>query len=318
MKTPVYPNLSIQERTALMEVPKEGKVPIVIDSDTFNEIDDQFAISWALLQPERLDLRAIYAAPFTNSLFGEEQTHHPVSDAETGMKLSFEEIHRVLDKLPKVKRPQILEGSCHYLKDCDSPMKSPAVIDLIERAMNQNELLHVLSIGAPTNIAHALLLEPKLVHKIHVIWLGGHSFDWHNTQEFNLMQDIDASRVILNSGVALTLIPCMGVTNTLATSIPEIQYYLSNTSRIGSYLAEVAPNCPWLGFASRKVIWDIATVGYALNEDWYASNLVPSPILNDNLTWSFDNRRHAIRVIRFIDRDELFKDMFKSLIDADK
>lgn len=46
------------------------------------------------------------------------------------------------------------------------------------------------------------------------------------------MQDIDASRTLLNSGAALTLVPCMGVANTLATSVPELQHYLLGTSEI--------------------------------------------------------------------------------------
>lgn len=38
---------------------------IVIDTDAANEIDDQFALAWALLSPEQLDLVAVYAAPFS-------------------------------------------------------------------------------------------------------------------------------------------------------------------------------------------------------------------------------------------------------------
>lgn len=38
---------------------------MVIDTDAANEIDDQFALAWALLSPERLDVLAVYAAPFS-------------------------------------------------------------------------------------------------------------------------------------------------------------------------------------------------------------------------------------------------------------
>jgi len=38
---------------------------LVIDTDAANEIDDQFALAWALLSPERLDVLAVYAAPFS-------------------------------------------------------------------------------------------------------------------------------------------------------------------------------------------------------------------------------------------------------------
>ena len=45
--------------------PPRGVPRIVIDTDAANEIDDPFALAWALLSPQQLDLRAIYAAPFS-------------------------------------------------------------------------------------------------------------------------------------------------------------------------------------------------------------------------------------------------------------
>lgn len=75
---------------------------------------------------------------------------------------------------------------------------------------------------------------------------------------------------------------------------------------------------PSIGFASRKVIWDITTVGYVLNPDWFTCEYLTSPLINDNLSWSFDNRRHVIQVAKFIERDALFKDLFRSIIDADE
>lgn len=45
----------------------EGKVDVVIDTDAFNEIDDQFAIAYLIRSVEKLNTRAVYAAPFHNS-----------------------------------------------------------------------------------------------------------------------------------------------------------------------------------------------------------------------------------------------------------
>ena len=39
----------------------EGRLRIVIDSDAKNEVDDQFAIAWALRSPERFQIEAVYA-----------------------------------------------------------------------------------------------------------------------------------------------------------------------------------------------------------------------------------------------------------------
>ena len=39
---------------------------MVLDTDTYNEIDDQYAIVHALLSPEKLSVEALYATPFHN------------------------------------------------------------------------------------------------------------------------------------------------------------------------------------------------------------------------------------------------------------
>ena len=312
-------NLADEQRFKLMSVPTECPVPIVIDCDAGNEIDDQFAIAWSLLRADRLDLQAIYAAPYTNAFFANQDGQPTrVAAARDGMLRSYHEIQHVLSLLTPRSSPPVFQGANDYLKDCTAPVNNPAVADLIERARKADNPLHVVVIGAPTNIATALLLAPDIAQRIHVLWLGGHSPEWPDTQEFNLMQDISASRVILDSGVALTWFPCMGVTNTMATSVPEMQFYLQNSSRIGDYLATLAPQFPWITFAARKVIWDIVTIGYLISPAWFSSEILASPVLNDNLTWSRDDRRHPIRQIRYIERDRLFEDIFHRLMNADK
>ncbi len=83
----------IQEPDRLrMLAPRTGRVRAVPDTDTFNEIDDQFAVVQPILSPERIRLEAIYAAPFIN-----ESSRSPGH----GMQLSFEEIGRLLERLGK-------------------------------------------------------------------------------------------------------------------------------------------------------------------------------------------------------------------------
>ncbi len=44
---------------------RRAPLRVVIDTDTANEIDDQFALTWALLSPDRLQIEALYAAPYS-------------------------------------------------------------------------------------------------------------------------------------------------------------------------------------------------------------------------------------------------------------
>ena len=43
-----------------------GKIDVVLDTDTYNEIDDQFALAYLIRSDEKLNLKAVYAAPFYN------------------------------------------------------------------------------------------------------------------------------------------------------------------------------------------------------------------------------------------------------------
>ena len=58
-----FPTLSESKRLDMLQ-PPTGKVRMVLDTDTYNEIDDQFAVVHALLSPEHLNVEAIYAVPF--------------------------------------------------------------------------------------------------------------------------------------------------------------------------------------------------------------------------------------------------------------
>ena len=50
-----------------LEVP-DGPVDVVLDTDTFNEIDDQFALSYMLLTRQKLNVRGVCAAPFSHRI----------------------------------------------------------------------------------------------------------------------------------------------------------------------------------------------------------------------------------------------------------
>ncbi|MBX2998199.1 MAG: nucleoside hydrolase [Caldilineaceae bacterium] len=299
-----YPTLA----TDLLEsrlAPPQGQVRMVLDTDTYNEIDDQFAVVHSLLSPERLTVEALYAAPFFNSRS---------SGPADGMEKSYAEILRLLERLDWPAEGFVYRGSTDYLRDAMTPQPSAAAEDLVKRALaSQENPLYVVAIGAITNVASAILMEPSIIERIVVVWLGGHALSWAHTREFNLKQDPPAARVILDSGVPLVLIPCMGVTSHLHSTVPEIERYVQGQGAIGDYLAETfkSYHSDHLGWS--KEIWDLAPIGHLLNPEWTPSELVPSPILAEDITWQFDASRHPIRCAHFVKRDPILRDLFLKL-----
>ncbi|MDZ7356994.1 MAG: nucleoside hydrolase, partial [candidate division KSB1 bacterium] len=230
-----FPIISESLRLERLQSP-QGKIKIVIDSDTYNEIDDQFAIVYALLSSERLTVEAIYAAPFFND--------RSVGPGD-GMEKSYREILKILNKLNRPIQGVVFRGSDRYLTDWEHPIRSEAALDLVNRAMNlkQGELLYVVGIAVLTNIASAILIEPEIIDRIVIVWLGGHPHHWHHTKEFNLKQDVLAARLLFDCGVPLVQIPCLGVASHLLTTLPEIEQYVAGRGAIGEYLAETFKAC---------------------------------------------------------------------------
>ncbi len=315
-----FPQLSDSIRLERLQPPK-GKVRMVLDTDTYNEIDDQFAIVHALLSPEQLSVEALYAAPFFNQR---------ASSPGDGMEKSYDEILRLLDRLQMSGENFAYRGSNGFLSDYEHPYDNDAVRDLIERAMGSDEPLYVVAIGALTNIASAILIEPKILEKIIVVWLGGNALHWPHTKEFNLSGDVLSARLVLDCGVPLVLIPCQGVTTHLRSTVSEIELYVEGKGAIGDFLAETFKAYSDDHFAWSKEIWDVVAIAYLINSDWLPSNIVSSPMIsqqtagdvfnhgpydwhNHELTWSFDHSRHQIRCAYYVQRDPIFRDLFTKL-----
>jgi inosine-uridine nucleoside N-ribohydrolase len=286
---------------------------MVLDTDTYNEIDDQFALVYALLAPERLRVEAIYAAPFTNNRS---------SGPGDGMEKSYEEILRLLERLNVAPEGLVYRGSTTYLRPDSGPERSPAALDLVERAMAapDDEPLYVVAIGAITNVASAMLIEPEIIRKIVVVWLGGNPVGLPHTNEFNLKQDVPASRMMFDSGVPLVHVPCLGVTSHLLTTRAELSETLKGRNAISDFLYERFCEYSQDHFAWAKEIWDISAIAYLLNESWTPSRLVPSPVLvaehdsgQENLRFEQAPGRHTVRAVWFIHRNPIFRDLFTRL-----
>jgi hypothetical protein len=300
--------LPIETRLRML-TPRPGRVRAVLDTDTFNEIDDQFALVHMLLSAERVALEAIYAAPFRNSR----------SDGPGhGMELSYEEILRLLARLEVSPEGLVYRGVTDYVGPGRRQHDAPAVDDLIARprTSSSDDPLYIVAIAAISNVASALLKAPDIAERIVVVWLGGHALEWHNQMEFNLRQDIGGAQVLFDSGVPLVGVPCMGVASHLLCSVPEIERYVEPYGEIGRFLAGRFKDYASDHVGWSKEIWDMAAVGWLLNAEWAPSVLVPTPLLTSEITYSFDRSRHPMRYVTQVKRDPILKDFIAKLARA--
>ncbi len=291
---------------------KGGKKRVILDTDTYNEIDDQFALSLAMLSPNEIELLAVTAAPFHNknsASFGD------------GMEKSYNEALKVMELVSKshgVSTVPCYRGSTERMPDSSTPVQSEAAEAIYSLACtpfdgDEGEKTYVIAIGAITNVASALLLHPDLAEKIAVIWLGANA-RWYGGGEFNLQGDVNATNALLRSEVPLLLLPCNGVASELILEIHELEYQLKGKSLLGDYLFENVARCKPNGAVSwSRVIWDVGAVCAVINPRCWYSSVQPRFQVNPDFSYTFGAAEGSFEHIEKIYRDAVFSTMFSRL-----
>jgi purine nucleosidase len=345
--------------------PPQGQVRLIIDTDTANEIDDQFALAWALLSPDRLSIEGITAEPYSfqhlrpglleadaaleaGALTDDAQAFNvgrsfrhwaaalrkqgrdPAKvkfvTPEEGEELSYAEILRVHECLGMDPAGKVRRGSAGYLDSADRPIRSPSAELIVERALAASDRpLYVAAMGCLTNIASALLMEPAIRRNMVVLWTAGYpSFSYRgNAGSLNLEQDVLASQVLFDSGVAQVYLPGFDIGAQLRISLPEMEQFVRGRGKMGDYLYHLYTHNPIHhqrgveGLEWRTwVIWDMIDIAWLLDPDWVPSQIVPSPRLDDDLYWRREPGRHRMREAFDIDRDSIFHDFYVKLAAA--
>ena len=197
--------------------PPTGKVRMVLDTDTYNEIDDQFAVVQALLSPDQLAVEGIYAAPFYNSRS---------SGPGDGMERKATRKSCGYWSGWILHRRAWRSGERRIYCETTRRRKARRVADLIVKANAASDPLYVVAIGALTNVASAILKDPSIIERIVVVWLGGHALYWPTADEFNLQGDLVAAQVVFDCGVPFVQIPCHPVASHLQTTLAELEHFV--------------------------------------------------------------------------------------------
>lgn len=295
---------SAEEKCVLLPEP-HGKLSVVLDTDAYNEVDDQFAIAYALFSGDRLDIEAIYAAPFVND---------HADSAGDGMNQSYEEILRIMKLCSRETAAPVYKGAERFLEHRADSVQCEAVDDLIFRALRHTKErpLYVVSIGAPTNVASALIKCPEICGSIVVLWLGGNSLEQQDAREFNLEQDIIASQTLFCGHVPLVLFPCGGVTDRLRLTTEELRRRMV-PSELSDYLVGIVEKYKEKEYGDEKVIWDIIPFTWLINDGWVRTELFNTPVLSDDCRWCGSDAQHLVRCAVDVDKDAAFQDLFIKL-----
>ena len=292
----------IYSRIYEMYSEKKQKLNVILDTDPCNECDDQFALSYLLKYQDKFNIEAITIAPYSKE---------GVMTISEGLDKSFIEIKKICDWLDFDTYGKVFKGSKSYLKG--SPFDTNEAVEKIIQVSLKNEKTYILAIGAITNVARAIIKEPKRIDKIEIVWLGGHSLLNGNNLETNFKQDVQAVKVVFETKVKLTVIPCRNVASNLVTSVYELTHYLKGKSELCNYLIERFHNDGLHGTQTRRVLWDIAAIAYLLNKDWFITKDISCPNIKEDTSYELTKNNHLITMVNGIDVNKVYDDLFKKL-----
>lgn len=278
------------------------KINVILDTDIYNEADDQFALSYLLTSQNRFNIEAITIAPYQ---------HDNDLSIQEGQEKSYQEVLKICKWLNFNTEDKVFKGSRDYAQEGYNETND-AVNKIIEVAL-KNEKTYIMAIGAITNIAMAIKREPSIIERIEVIWLGGHSLLNKDNIEFNFRQDVQAVREVFASKVKLTIIPCKNVASNLKTTIYEVEHHLKNKSKLGNYLCGRFYNDGKHGIQTRRVIWDISVIAYLINKNWFETMEISTPNIKEDTSYEITNGKHKITMVNWLDSDKIYEDLFEKI-----
>ena len=294
---------------------------VILDSDMYNEMDDQYAFAYCL-GCDKIDLLSVNAEPFYNGRS---------VDFETGMVDSYNEILRLYDVCGiDAKDMPAYEGSRVKFSEDNgfAPIDSPAARNIIKTVKESDEIIYVLATGCCSNVVSACLIDPSIKSNMCVLWLGGHELDYKDCWEFNLSQDEIAGKLLLNCGVPLVMIPAggwpesLGGTKRLYITIDRLQG-IKGDGKVQKFFREDFPNsyiynpekpdvAAWDDNLGR-VLYDVAAPGILSVPEAFTLQIVPTPSFGDDHHYVFDKTRHKMIYMHTIDPNVVLEDTFKSI-----
>lgn len=249
---------------------QDAERKLILDADTANEIDDMYAIV-RMLNQDQYEVLALSSAQWIHYL--------GKSDSVDASQQINEDLLELLNKtsLPAPKGSTEPMGKPWGGFD---PKDSPAAQTIIHAARNaspENKLI-VMCLGASTNLASAIALEPGIAKNIEARILAFH-FDWTkkvwNKSEFNVRRDLNAADYLLNcKELELHIMPT-SVSRQLTFSRDETFEKHRRLGELGEYLTG-----KWKArFASSKtwIMWDITLVEALLHPQLATSEQVTTP-----------------------------------------
>ncbi len=296
------------------EVVPTKRKRVIIDTDTRNEVDDQFAVLHALMTP-MFDIKGIIA------------THFGHDRIEDSLEASYQELQKVLEYsgyAGKVKAVRGAETGITKERDgffsnlkCKETDGSRLIVEEAY-ACKLGEKLYIGVLGPLTNVATAIHLHPEIIEKLIVVWNGGGLYP-DGGPEFNLVNDILAANVVFRSDVEVWQVPTK-VYALPRASLAELQCKVLPHGEIGKFLFEEVllffeemQNNPGWPLPESLDICDLTVIALLMEEHKYCYTYETAPFITNEMYYRTNKQNRPIRVYTELDGRYVLEDFFCKL-----
>jgi len=304
-----------------------AKIPVILDTDANNELDDQHALAYLLLNGETFDVAGVTV----NATWGG-------GDVEQ----HFKEASRIVTLCNMQGIVSVYKGANGTFPEIRAHLEEPTfdgseAVDFMisESKKDQETPLVLLAVGKLTNVALALAKDPSMADRIRLIWLGS---NYPDPGEYNQDNDTVAMNYLLNTDVPFEMVTVRyglpSGTAAVTVSRQEINSRMpglgprakeSVTGRhggsftcFGDYSVSLFEHIDYGDEAQTRALFDMAAVAIVKDPRWAGSSQIPAPILVDNSWVERPDNSRQITVWENFDKEKILDDFFSTLEAATK
>ena len=304
--------------------PAAEKVRVLLDTDANNELDDQHAIAYLLLNGDVFDVEGITV---NRTLGGGD------IDAQA---LEAERVVRLLGLYPDVAIYKGASGSFEEIRPhLDEPNfdGAEAVRFIIVQARRDDARpLVLLPVGKLTNVALALEKDPSIASRVRVVWLGS---NYPMPGEYNQDSDEGALTYLLESEVPFEIAVVRygesSGTDAVRVTPDEIRERMrgkgprvsepvegrhgGSFATFGDYSINLFDHIELHGTPPSRALYDMAAVAIVKNPAWARSTKIPAPVLVDGQWLERPENPRRITLWEDFDGHAILQDFFATMDD---
>jgi purine nucleosidase len=304
--------------------PETVKIPIIVDTDANNELDDQHALAYLFFNSDIFDIKGIT----TNATYN-----------GGAIKEHYDEARRVMQLCDVWEKYPLIIGADNKFDEIAPNINSAkfdgyeAVEFIIRKALdNKNGKLVLVPIGKLTNIALAIKKEPRIKDKVRIVWLGS---NYPDRGEYNLENDFSAVKYLLNQDVdfEMVMVRYGEATGSDAVRVTpqEISSKLKGKGPIvesvegrhggqfttfGDYSINLFSKIDLYGNPPSRALFDLVALAIIKNPKWGEIKSVPAPHLVDSVWQERPNNERKILIWENFDKKSILSDFYKSFEQA--